>query len=125
VILCQRLLRRLCTCAQEIDDPQDFLALPVERALRPIGCPACSGTGYRGRILLAEMLALKSAAAVELGQAILARADTSVLEPLAMHAGMTTRWQRAIQAVESGTTSPAEVRRVLGLAAVSTSAKRP
>ena len=31
-ILSQRLLRRLCSCAREIDDPQEYLALPVERA---------------------------------------------------------------------------------------------
>ena len=117
-ILCQRLLRQLCSCAREIDDPQDCLGLPVERARRPVGCPACGGTGYRGRVLLVEMLALKSAAAVELGRAVLARADTTVLEPLAVQAGMVTRWRRAISAVECGATSPAEVRRVLGLAAV-------
>ena len=108
-----------CARAPEtIDDPQHYLGLPVVRALRPAGCPACGGTGYRGRILLAEMLALKSAAAVDLGKAMLAKADSSVLEPLAVQAGMVTRWRRAIQAVESGATSPAEVRRVLGLAAV-------
>ncbi len=115
-IVNQRLLRRLCSCAEEISDPSNFLGLPAGRAFRPIGCPACGGTGYDGRILLAEMLALKSAGAVELGKAVLARADTSVLEPLAVQSGMLTRWQRAIQAVQSGVTSPAEVRRVLGLA---------
>jgi general secretion pathway protein E len=122
-ILCQRLLRRLCSCAAEIDDPKDYLGLPVTRARRPVGCSACRGTGYRGRILVAEMLALKSATAAvgraELGKAVLAKADTSVLEPLAVQAGMITRWQRAVEAVERGETSPAEVRRVLGLAAVS------
>ena len=117
-ILCQRLLRRLCSCAREIDAPQDFLGLPVHRARRPVGCPTCGGSGYRGRILLVEMLALKPAAAVELGRAVLARADTTVLEPLAVQAGMVTRWRRAITAVECGATSPAEVRRVLGLAAM-------
>jgi len=118
-ILCQRLLRRLCSCAEEITDPPDYLGLPLERAHRPVGCAACGKTGYRGRILLAEMLVLKPAVAVELGRAVLARADTSVLEPLAVQAGMVTRWRRAISAVECGETSPAEVRRVLGLAAVS------
>ena len=118
-ILCQRLLRQLCSCASIIDNPQDYLGLPVERARRPGGCPACGGTGYRGRILLVEMLTLKPAAAAELGRAVLARADTTVLEPLAVQAGMVTRWRRAISAVECGATSPAEVRRVLGLAAVS------
>ncbi len=117
-ILCQRLLRRLCSCAIAIDNPQDYLGLPVRQALRPVGCPSCGGTGYRGRILLVEMLALKSGAAVELGKAVLAKADSSVLEPLAAQAGMVSRWRRAIEAAESGATSPAEVRRVLGLAAV-------
>ena len=113
-ILCQRLVRRLCSCAVEIDDPEDFLGLPVSRGLRPVGCDQCGGAGYRGRLLLAEMLTLKQAAANELGRAVLARADTTVLEPLAIAAGVVTRWQRAVRAVESGLTSPAEVRRVLG-----------
>jgi len=117
-ILSQRLLRRLCSCARKTEDPQDYLGLPVNQAFTAVGCPVCGGSGYRGRILLVEMLGLKSAAAVDLGRAVLARADTSVLEPLAVQAGMVTRWQRAAQIVESGATSPAEVRRVLGLAAV-------
>jgi type II secretory ATPase GspE/PulE/Tfp pilus assembly ATPase PilB-like protein len=114
-VVCQRLLRCLCSCAVEIGDPQDFLGLPIARGRRAAGCAECGGSGYRGRLLLAEMLALKPAAA-ELGRAILARADTTVLEPLAIGAGMITHRQRAIHAVESGVTSPAEVRRVLGFA---------
>lgn len=120
-VVCQRLVRRLCSCAVEIDDPQDFLGLPVGRTHKSVprraaGCPECSGSGYRGRILLAEMLALKPAAAAELGRAVLARADTTVLEPLAIGSGMIGHRQRAVRAVESGLTSPAEVRRVLGFA---------
>jgi type II secretory ATPase GspE/PulE/Tfp pilus assembly ATPase PilB-like protein len=49
-----------------------------------------------------------------LGQAILERADVARLEQLAIDAGMVDRWSRATAAVESGLTSPAEVRRVLG-----------
>jgi len=116
-IINQRLLRRLCTCAVEIEEPQGFLGLPVAKSKRPSGCPSCGGSGYQGRILLAEMLALKPSAAAELGRAILARADTTVLEPLAVGAGMISLRQRAVRAVEAGLTSPAEVRRVLGLAA--------
>lgn len=115
-ILCQRLLRRLCSCAVEINNPDDFLGLPVRHARRPVGCKECGASGYRGRILLVEMLLLKSAKAAELGRAVLDKADTTVLKPLAVQSGMITRWQRAISAVESGATSPAEVRRILGLA---------
>ena len=49
-----------------------------------------------------------------LGRAILSRGDAAELEGFAEQAGMTTLWQRAVQAVEAGQTSPAEMRRVLG-----------
>jgi type II secretory ATPase GspE/PulE/Tfp pilus assembly ATPase PilB-like protein len=55
-----------------------------------------------------------TADATELGRAILSKSDAAALERLAIAAGMTSRWQRAVAAVEEGLTSPAEVRRVLG-----------
>ncbi len=51
----------------------------------------------------------------ELGRAILARADVRQLERIAVEVGMIHRWERACAAVEAGLTSPAEVRRVLGV----------
>ena len=110
-ILCQRLLRKLCPCAQQSDDPDSRLGLRVTRAMVPVGCEACGGTGYQGRFLIAEMLLPGQN---ELSRAILSRADTKQLEHLAIEAGMVTRWQRACRAVEAGRTSAAEVRRVLG-----------
>ncbi len=112
-ILSQRLLRRLCPCSRQSDDPADRLGLPVEAVRLPAGCEACGMTGYRGRLLLVEMLTPER---TELGRAILSRLDAAALEQLAVEAGMVTRWQRAIEAVGAGRTSPAEVRRVLGLA---------
>ena len=38
------------------------------------------------------------------------------LEQVAVAAGMIDRWERACTAVEAGLTSPAEVRRILGVA---------
>ena len=110
-VLCQRLVRRLCTCATPGDSSEAYLGLPVEQAMLPRGCEACGGSGYRGRFLLVEMLL---PARSELGRAILSRSDTPQLEELAVAAGMVSRWQRACQAVEAGLTSPAEIRRVLG-----------
>jgi len=111
-ILCQRLVRRLCSCARNTDKAEDLLGLEVEYAMVPVGCEVCGGTGYRGRLLLAEMLL---ATRTELGRAILSRSDSAQLEQLAIESGMVTRWDRARQAVEAGETSPAEVRRVLGI----------
>ena len=111
-VIHQRLARRLCGCARLGDDPAAALGLPVRRFHLPKGCTACRGTGYHGRLLLVEMLIVGQ---TELGRAILGRSDAGRLERLAAAAGMITRWQRACHAIESGATSPAEVRRVLGL----------
>jgi type II secretory ATPase GspE/PulE/Tfp pilus assembly ATPase PilB-like protein len=113
-VVCQRLVRRLCACAEPIRDPAALLGLPAEtlgRALEPRGCPTCLETGYRGRMVLAEMLSPEIG---ELPQAILTRTDATELHRLAVAGGMTTVWQRAAGAVGEGRTSPAEVRRVLG-----------
>jgi type II secretory ATPase GspE/PulE/Tfp pilus assembly ATPase PilB-like protein len=110
-ILHQRLLRRLCSCAQVTDDPDARLGLAVKRVSVPRGCEACGGTGYQGRFLLVEMLAPGRG---ELSRAILARSETPVIEKLAAEMGMASRWQRACRAVDEGLTSPAEVHRVLG-----------
>ena len=110
-ILHQRLLRRLCTCAEPSDKPEAKLGLDVQEVKLPRGCPECGGTGYRGRFLLVEMLMLSR---TDLARAVLTRSDTATIERLAVEGGMVTRWQRACRAVDDGRTSPAEVRRVLG-----------
>jgi type II secretory ATPase GspE/PulE/Tfp pilus assembly ATPase PilB-like protein len=86
--------------------------LPVQRAKGAVGCAKCDSTGYRGRIVLAEMLPIDRP---EIAAAMLARRDADALGHLAEAAGMTTLWKQAIAAVEAGDTSPAEVRRVLGM----------
>jgi type II secretory ATPase GspE/PulE/Tfp pilus assembly ATPase PilB-like protein len=137
----QRLLRRLCACATTnpkcergrvltestnsefsgasalahaagyVVDEAARLGLDVASALSPVGCEKCGGTGYRGRMIISELLQPDLGG---LGRAILSRGDATEIETFAVQAGMTSLWQRALQAVESGATSPAEVRRVLG-----------
>ena len=94
------------------DDAADRLDLPVARVRLPVGCADCQGTGYKGRMLIAEMLLPDHS---DVGRAILSRDDSSRLEQLAAAAGMVTQQQRAIAAVEAGLTSPAEIRRVFGV----------
>src|SRR5262249_59264493 len=55
-IVCQRLVRRLCTCARAAAHPADLLGLDVSGAWVSVGCARCRGTGYRGRLVLAEVL---------------------------------------------------------------------
>jgi len=112
-VVAQRLVRKLCSCARAVDDPRRFLGLPVDRAREAVGCAECRHTGYRGRLVLAEILVPDR---VEVGRAILARADTVTLETLAEESGLVGLALRARHAVEEGQTDPAEVRRVLGFA---------
>ena len=110
-ILCQRLVRRLCDCSRPISSPQELLGLDAPEGRAPGGCPKCGGTGYRGRTLLIEMMTLGTPG---LGPAILERADAGRLHRLAAEQGMVDLAEQARRAVAAGTTSPAEVRRVLG-----------
>ena len=111
-IVCQRLLRRVCDCAEATADEDRFLGLPVSSARIARECDLCKGTGYAGRALVAELLQPREAA---IGKAILARQEASRIEELAVGNGMTTLWDRAVAAVADGTTTPDEVRRVFGL----------
>jgi type II secretory ATPase GspE/PulE/Tfp pilus assembly ATPase PilB-like protein len=99
-ILNQRLVRRLCMACRE----------PADAHWRAGGCDACLGTGYQGRLLLAELLTLDG----PLRQAILACSDTATLEASAQPAERMTIWTAADQAVADGRTTPAEIERVLG-----------
>ena len=110
-ILAQRLVRRLCDCAEWTEDADELLGLPVERVRMAKGCDACRGTGYRGRTVLVEMLTPRR---TEIAGAILARSDSTTLEDQAVRAGMRTRFDRALDALRQGVTSPREIRRVFG-----------
>ncbi len=65
-IVAQRLGRRLCTkCAETYKPTQEILETngfpwspgdPIPLLRRPVGCNACSGTGYRGRLAIVEVL---------------------------------------------------------------------
>ncbi|MCA9013766.1 MAG: type II/IV secretion system protein [Planctomycetaceae bacterium] len=111
-ILSQRLLRSLCYCATFSEAEAERLGLPVEQWKVPVGCADCGQTGYQGRIVLTEMLQPNQ---VDVANAILNQADATALHQLAVQSGMRTQWDRALEAVNRGITSPAEVRRVLGM----------
>jgi general secretion pathway protein E len=66
-VLAQRLVRKLCVqCRAPLAQEQANAAaaslgveLPQGQTLyRAVGCPACRGTGYRGRVAIHELLVL-------------------------------------------------------------------
>jgi len=110
-ILSQRLVRRLCSCAEPARDEADRCGIRVDHARKATGCARCRHTGYHGRMVLGEFL---KAEQNEVGRAILSRSDAAVLRKLAVQNGMIPSWDRALEAVREGRTSAAEVRRVFG-----------
>lgn len=110
-IVNQRLVRKLCRCAAQGTDRDEALGLEVAAFHVPRGCELCRHTGYLGRALVAELMVPGDS---KLGSGILAREDADQLEARARACGLVDRWRRARTLIESGVTSPAEVRRVLG-----------
>lgn len=111
-ILCQRLFRTLCGCAHWSTTEIDRMGFDVERVRVPVGCPACDHQGYRGRLVLAELLVPSTSA---LRRAILDQSDVGVIARAAAEEGMVSIEQQAHMALAAGQLSPAEVRRILGL----------
>jgi len=114
-VLCQRLVRRLCDCSVATDNPAARLGLDVTDVREPAGCANCRGTGYRGRLVIAELLRPDIE---NLGRAIMSGSDTLEIERLAIASGMVSFAGRACDAVTAGVTSPAEIRRTFGFRGV-------
>lgn len=104
-VLNQRLVRKLCEKCKRKSEQED--------SYQSTGCDECFNTGYKGRILIAEIVQLDS----ELRKAILAKADLEELEALLMskgHANMLTDGQRL---VSNGLTTQEELNKVCGFSA--------
>ena len=110
-ILNQRLVRRVCPACRVPAVPCDSQPTVAPRsACTAAGCEQCLGTGYRGRLLLAELLTLDD----PLRRAILAKSDTAALEAATGATTRSTIWTAAEEAVAAGLTTRAEIERVLG-----------
>ncbi len=116
----QRLLRRLCEhCAQPTTplaevQTQVKQILPEELATQPpqwkqaVGCTACQGTGYQGRVGIYEMVYITN----EMQTLILNRASTREMRQLAIKQGFRTLREDGWLKAYSGITSMEEVLRV-------------
>jgi general secretion pathway protein E len=114
-VLAQRLVRRVCGhCAEAAapapDDAREMAeaGFPAMRVARGRGCPACRGTGYRGRTGVYELLRVDGALRAEL----LRRPDGEALRRAAIAGGMRPLRADGWRQVAAGVTTPEEVRRV-------------
>jgi general secretion pathway protein E len=116
-IMAQRLVRRLCSgCKRPMSPPPELISrFGLDRfaddgpmtLYEPVGCPACRGTGYVGRVAIAELLTPDD----RIRQLILARADHGAIQAAACEAGMQTMLENGLQQVVAGNTSLSEILR--------------
>jgi type II secretory ATPase GspE/PulE/Tfp pilus assembly ATPase PilB-like protein len=126
-VLAQRLVRRLCTECRTPYHPskEEFEELVNEygreffeltgikhdtdlQLYRPAGCEVCSGTGYKGRMAIHELME----GTVAIKNMIKKEVHTDALFVQAMKEGTTTLKQDGILKVFKGLTDISEVRRV-------------
>jgi len=117
-VLAQRLVRRLCmTCRKEVpfsasEDHYPELSPQLGGAPKTVweavGCNACSGTGYLGRVGIFELLA----ATPVICKIIVQRADAGTIRNLAVQQGMRLLREDGWDKVRQGMTTLAEVLRV-------------
>ena len=117
LILAQRLARKICSECREVHDlsHQVLMDLGMSREdawhtvlYRGKGCDKCSGTGYKGRIALYEVMPMHE----DMKEAILEGASVSELKRLARKAGMKTLRESGLQKIREGVTTVEEVARV-------------
>jgi type IV pilus assembly protein PilB len=121
-ILAQRLARKLCSKCKDPYQPTpealiaarfpSRLWAPGEQVptlYRPVGCSACSKTGYKGRLALHEVMPVTE----EIERLAVERASAAVIGQVAREQGMWTLRDDGLAKVVSGVTSLEEIFRVV------------
>ena len=125
LVLAQRLIRKLCPhcsvpekpAANRLDAAGEMARKgglewrSLERKFRrPVGCPKCGETGYKGRTVIAEALEVSP----EIGKALRDGASVDELRRIAVEQGMTTMPADGVRRAAAGETTLDEVMRVIG-----------
>ncbi|UER54159.1 Flp pilus assembly complex ATPase component TadA [Kineosporiaceae bacterium SCSIO 59966] len=118
-VLAQRLARRLCTKCKEPYRPSEeellgarFPWLPGEEVptlYRPVGCPSCAKTGYKGRLALHEVMTVSE----EIERLAVARSSATEITDVARRQGMVALRDDGWAKVVQGVTSVEEILRVV------------
>ena len=112
----QRLVRRLCTCAQPVegqltaDEARLTTLYGVEPTMRARGCKRCAGAGFKGRLPLLEVMSSNSL----IQDLIMQNSSSAELYRAAVAGGMRPLLRVGLERVRSGDTSIQEIERVLG-----------
>jgi general secretion pathway protein E len=122
--LSQRLVRQFCAhCARGLSTRDKVLRDQLQRLADltsiaprmecvkvPIGCDRCNGSGYKGRIAIAEIITVND----DLRQAILRRADASEIEGVYRKKSHNSLLRSGMEKIFAGRSSLAEVLQAAG-----------
>lgn len=118
-IISQRLIRRVCPhCRQAYAPKAEELAdigmeAGADVVYRADGCPACFGTGYRGRIGVFEILVLSRAVRSAISRGV---SREELVELIRREGNFVTLAENCRRLVREGTTTIEEARKLLGSA---------
>lgn len=112
-LVAQRLMRQVCpNCARQVpatDAERTLLGEDVPFVRRGAGCPQCSGTGYRGRIAIHELVVIDK----QLRRMIVSGATQEEMTAYARKTqNMRSLRQSAVQLVKDGVTTPEELLKI-------------
>jgi type IV pilus assembly protein PilB len=118
-VVAQRLARVLCERCKEPYAPEElelqqagypeWLWPEITQIHRPVGCAACSNTGYRGRMGLYEVMPMTE----EIERLTIERASSDQMKAMAVEQGMITLREDGLAKTGMGLTSIEEVARVV------------
>jgi type IV pilus assembly protein PilB len=116
LVLAQRLARKICVdCKQPFEQEKEALKeigfddTQVESTTyKGVGCSTCSGSGYKGRVALYEVMRFDDS----LKEMVLQGASAAELKAAAIRGGMSTLRASGIRKVIEGVTTTAEIMRV-------------
>ena len=113
LVVAQRLIRKLCERCKDAYEPQPVLRerfkITEELLYRAKGCDACSGTGYKGRIGVYEVMTMSR----EMRNTIAKGALAHIIKDIAISAGMSTLWDEGLKKVKQGAASLEELEGVI------------
>jgi type II secretory ATPase GspE/PulE/Tfp pilus assembly ATPase PilB-like protein len=113
-VVAQRLVRKLCAACRRRDavpaDLRSVFAPPLTKWFVATGCLVCNGTGYAGRTGVFEILGVDDA----IREAIAAGVSSATLARIAAERGHAPMAHDAAAKIADGTTSFAEIERVVG-----------
>jgi len=113
-VVAQRLVRRLCPACSESHQPDPVVleTLGFSGAdagfRRPVGCPVCKGSGFKGRLALTELLVVDD----DIARLVLRGADTREIATAAESAGMRSLLGDGLAKAAIGLTTIEEALRV-------------